>query len=144
MIDPRNFDRNVYDPNSGKSSFQCHIEWLRRLLVTMQEKGVDDRYGDRVYHDLGNEIKWLTDMISIANSEREFVESSRNVETDDYNERELKVLSLVNDIAKCLAYPNDSCYPNIKTLTREFEDIFKTDEKPKTVVVSKVTEEDDW
>lgn len=119
-------DLNVhrrYDCETGKSEYQYHMEWLRDLLISMQEIGVDDRYGDSVSSDLANEIKWLTDRIELAKRENEFIKAN-NCNTIELTEKEIKVSKLINDIASCLCYPNDSCYPNIKTVTHEFETIF--------------------
>ena len=119
-------DLNVhrkYDCETGKSEYQCHMEWLRGLLINMQEIGVDDRYGDDVSSDLVSEIKWLTDRIETAKRENEFI-NTNNRNAIELTEKEMKVSKLINDIASCLCYPNDSCYPNIKTVAHEFETIF--------------------
>ena len=119
-------DLNVhrkYDCKTGKSEYQCHMEWLRGLLINMQEIGVDDRYGDNVSSDLVRESKWLTDRIETAKRENEFI-NTNNRNAIELTEKEMKVSKLINDIASCLCYPNDSCYPNIKTVAHEFETIF--------------------
>ena len=35
------------------------IRWIISLLTTMQEKGIDDRYGDSVHDDIPDMISWL-------------------------------------------------------------------------------------
>lgn len=117
---------NKYDCINGKSEYQCHMEWMRSLLISMQEIGVDDRYGDRVSGDLASEIKWLTDRIELAKRENEYIKiNNYNIDKfDKLNEKQKKVAKLINDIASCLCYPNDSLHPRVDTVTNEFEEIF--------------------
>ena len=57
--------------------------------------------------------------------------------------KERHVAGLIDDLITCICYPNDSLYPNIKTITSEFEKIFNEDfefaslEDGKTVIPSK-------
>lgn len=142
-------DLNIHaklDCESDKSEYQCHMEWLRSLLIQMQEVGIDDKYGDHTSADLAREINWLTDRIEIAKRETEFF---RTTNTEDYREKniydkkERHVASLIDDLVACICYPNDSLYPNIKTITSEFEKIFNEGfeiaslEDGKTVIPSK-------
>lgn len=117
---------NVYREETGKSEYQVHLEWMRGLLVSMQEKGVDDRYGDDVPARLAEEIKWLTDKIELAIRERRFMEATGK-DCGDYDFRERRVQLLINDIAACICYPNETCHPNVRTITSELERLFSTD-----------------
>lgn len=117
---------SVYSEKTGKSEYQHHLEWMRGLLVNMQENGVDDRYGDGVPAQLAGEIKWLTDKIELAIRERRFVEATGK-DSEGYDFRERRVQRLINDIAACLCHPNETCYPNVRTITNELEGIFSAD-----------------
>lgn len=117
---------SVYSEETGKSEYQTHLEWMRGLLVSMQEKGVDDRYGDDVPARLADEIKWLTDKIELAIRERRFIEATGK-DSGDYDFRERRVKRLIDDIAACICYPNETCQPNVRTVTNELEGIFSTD-----------------
>lgn len=134
------------DCESDKSEYQCHMEWLRGLLIKMQEVGIDDKYGDHTSADLAREINWLTDRIEVAKRETEFFKTTNNEdyrEKDIYDKKERHVAGLINDLIACICYPNDSLYPNIKTITSEFEKIFNEDfemaslEDGKTAIPSK-------
>lgn len=117
---------SVYSEVTGKSEYQHHLEWMRGLLISMQENGVDDRYGNSVPEQLAGEIKWLTDKIELAIRERKFIEATGK-DSGDYNFRERRVQRLINDIAECICYPNETCYPNVRTVTNELEGLFSTD-----------------
>lgn len=142
-------DLNIHaklDCESDKSEYQCHMEWLRGLLIRMQEVGIDDKYGDHTSADLAREINWLTDRIEVAKRENEFFKATNNEDYRDkniYDKKERHVADLINDLVACICYPNDSLYPNIKTITSEFEKIFNEDfeiaslEDGKTVMPSK-------
>lgn len=141
-------DLNIHtklDCESNKSEYQCHMEWLRGLLIKMQEVGIDDKYGDHTSADLAREINWLTDRIEVAKRENEFSKATNKDYNDKnyYDEKERRVANLINDLVACICYPNDSLYPNIKTITSEFEKIFNEDfeiaslEDGKTVIPSK-------
>lgn len=137
-------DFNVkYDCETHKSEYQCHMEWLRGLLINMQEIGVDDRYGDQVSSHLAIEIKWLTDKIELAKRENEF-HKGMNINYDGLDDKENKVLKLINDIASCICYPNDSCFPNVKTVTNEFEQIFRQKKDDDIDKLIKGEDEDDY
>ena len=134
------------DCESDKSEYQCHMEWVRGLLIKMQEVGIDDKYGDHTSADLAREINWLTDRIEVAKRETEFFKTTNNEdyrEKDIYDKKERHVAGLINDLIACICYPNDSLYPNIKTITSEFEKIFNEDfemaslEDGKTAIPSK-------
>ena len=108
---------------SGKSEYQIHLEWIRGLLINMQENGVGDKYGDQVEDNLCGEIKWLTDRIDLARREDRFRETVMH-DSDGMSEKERKVAMLISQIAECLCHPNDNCYPDTYTITKEFENIF--------------------
>ena len=111
------------DVESGKSEYQIHLEWIRGLLINMQENGVGDKYGDQVEDNLCGEIKWLTDRIDMAKREDRFREATMH-DSDGMSEKERKVATLITQIAECICYPNDHCLPDIYTVTKEFENIF--------------------
>lgn len=112
----------VYDEVTGKSEYQTHLEWMRGLLVSMQEKGVDDRYGDDVPARLAGEIKWLTDKIELAIRERRFIEATGK-DCGDYDFRERRVKRLPN----VRTFPNETCRPNVRTFPNELDRLFSTD-----------------
>ena len=118
------------DCETDKSEYQCHMEWLRGLLIKMQEVGIDDKYGDHTSADLAREINWLTDRIEVAKRESEFFKTTKeDFEKMRYDTKQQKVAKLINDLVACICYPNDSLYPNIETVTTEFERIFNEDFK---------------
>lgn len=121
------------DPASGKSEFVCHLEWLRGLLINMQEKSVGDRFGDDVEYHLPTEIQWLTNLIEVSKREREFLETTKKSDVENWSQADKKVWKLICDLVQLICHPNDSCYPNVKTVTHEFREIFRKEfDEPKT------------
>ena len=101
-----------------ESEFELRMKEIRALYIAMQEQGVDDRYGDALSVNLPRMIKWLTDKIELAKREREF---SKAVHTgsEELTPFENGVLKMIDDIAKCITYPNNSCIPNVHTVASE-------------------------
>lgn len=132
--DKKKMNLNIkYCPKCGKSEYQIHLEWMRRLLINMQDVGIDNRYGNTINDSLSNEIKWLTDKIELSKRENTII-NSMEYDYEDLNEKEKKVLSLINDLIQCICYPNDACFPNVKTVTKEFENIFNPQKNDNIII----------
>lgn len=129
-----------FDPASGKSEFECHLEWLRGLLINMQEKGVGDRFGDDMEYHLPTEIQWLTNLIEVSKREREFLKTTKKSDVENWSQADRRVWKLICDLVQLICHPNDNCYPNVKTVTHEFREIFK--EENEGVIVDPI--DDSW
>ena len=46
-------------PSEWSEEDDYRIRWIISLLTNMQEKGIDDRYGDSVPDDIPDMISWL-------------------------------------------------------------------------------------
>lgn len=134
-----------FDCASGKSEFECHLEWLRGLLINMQEQGVGDRFGDDMEYHLPTEIQWLTNLIEVSKREREFLKTTKKSDVENWSQADRKVWKLICDLVQLICHPNDNCYPNIKTVTHEFREIFKKefDEQKTDEKVNKQCETED-
>ena len=100
------------------SEFELKMRKIRDLYIAMQEQGVDDRYGDAVSASLPEMIKWLTDKIELAKRGREF-NKAVYIGPEELTPFESGVLNMIDDIVKCITYPNDSCIPNVHTVAAE-------------------------
>ena len=88
-------DTTKYDVETKKSEYQCNLEWLRKLLINIQENNDITHMKQFV----PSTIKWLTDKITLACAETNFYEKTKlQCNYDELNEKEKKVLKLINEI----------------------------------------------